>query len=91
MDRRQLRKNNQLFKTTAGCMSLMPRVQGRVTSYYGQQLEKYTSLKAHPDVEGPVQEFLFSENGVFSLASGSVHFMIRRGLTQWHLESAPCQ
>ena len=33
-------------------------------------------------------QFLFSEKGVLSLASRSVHFMIRRALTQWHTDHA---
>ena len=48
---------------------------------------RYTALKAHTEDEGPVQQFLFNEKGVISVAAKSVHFMIRRALTQWHLES----
>lgn len=59
---------------------------GHVSSYYGSQLEKYTSLQAHLVSEGHVEQFLFNERGVISLASRSVHFMNRRCLTQWHIE-----
>lgn len=59
--------------------------QGRITSFYGPDLTRYTSLRAHPAVEGPVLQFLFHEKGVISLASNSVHLCSRRGLTQWHI------
>lgn len=62
------------------------QLQGRVSSYYASQLEKYTSLQAHPISEGHVEQFLFNEKGVISLASRSVHFMNRRCLTLWHIE-----
>ena len=58
-----------------------------MTSFYSSQLEKYTSLQAHPASEGHVEQFLFNEKGVISLASRSVHLMNRRCLTQWHIES----
>ncbi|KAL1960354.1 hypothetical protein VTO42DRAFT_8314 [Malbranchea cinnamomea] len=58
---------------------------GRVTSFYGPELQRYTSVRAHPASEGPVRQFLFHEKGVISLSSRSVHFITRRGLTQWHL------
>ncbi|KAL9129564.1 MAG: hypothetical protein Q9217_002020 [Psora testacea] len=57
---------------------------GRVTSFIGAQLERYTSIRAHEESEGQVLQFLFNEKGVVSIASASVHFMIRRGLTQWN-------
>ncbi|KAF2203610.1 PAB-dependent poly(A)-specific ribonuclease subunit PAN2 [Delitschia confertaspora ATCC 74209] len=58
---------------------------GRVTSFYGPQLERYTAYRGHPATNGPVKQFLFTEKGVLSVAKQSVHFSIRRGLTQWHL------
>ena len=65
--------------------------QGRIVSYYfnGQQLERHSALKAHPENEGPVHQFLFNERGVISLAARSVHSMNRRALTQWHIEFVP--
>lgn len=60
-------------------------LQGRVTSFYGPELQRYTSIKAHPSSEGPVRQLLFHEKGIISLSSKSVHLSSRRGLTQWHL------
>ncbi|KAL1990064.1 hypothetical protein VTN49DRAFT_6645 [Thermomyces lanuginosus] len=59
---------------------------GRITSFYGPELQRYTSVRAHPVTEGPVRQFLFHEKGVLSLSSRSVHMVSRRGLTRWHLE-----
>ncbi|EQL29647.1 poly(A)-specific ribonuclease [Blastomyces gilchristii] len=58
---------------------------GRVTSFYGPELQRYTSVKAHPASEGPVRQLLFHEKGVLSVSSKSVHLTSRRGLTIWHL------
>ncbi|OJJ64487.1 hypothetical protein ASPSYDRAFT_84494 [Aspergillus sydowii CBS 593.65] len=58
---------------------------GRVTSFYGPELQRYTSVRAHPVTEGPVRQILFHERGVISLSSKSVHMITRRGLTQWHV------
>lgn len=60
-------------------------VQGRVTSFYGAELTKYTSYKGHTSAEGAVKQLLFCDRGVISIASRSVHLASRRGLTQWHL------
>ncbi|KAL4943712.1 hypothetical protein BDV06DRAFT_130472 [Aspergillus oleicola] len=58
---------------------------GRITSFYGPELQRYTSVRAHPASEGPVQQILFHERGVISLSAKSVHMITRRGLTQWHV------
>ncbi|OCK74303.1 PAB-dependent poly(A)-specific ribonuclease-like protein subunit pan2 [Lepidopterella palustris CBS 459.81] len=58
---------------------------GRITSFYGPNLEKYTSYIGHPQAEGAVKQLLFTEKGVLSISKRSIHFSIRRGLTQWHL------
>ncbi|KAL2003678.1 hypothetical protein VTN02DRAFT_2828 [Thermoascus thermophilus] len=58
---------------------------GRVTSFYGPELQRYTSVRAHPVTEGPVRQILFHDKGVISLSSKSVHMSSRRGLTQWHV------
>lgn len=64
---------------------LMRCLQGRITSFYGPELQRYTSVRAHPATEGPVRQILFHERGVISLSARSVHMITRRGLTQWHV------
>lgn len=61
---------------------------GRITSFYGPHLERYTSYRGHATVDGPVKQFLFSEKGILSISKQSVHYSHRRGITQWHLASA---
>ncbi|KAF2737040.1 PAB-dependent poly(A)-specific ribonuclease subunit PAN2 [Polyplosphaeria fusca] len=61
---------------------------GRVTSFYGPGLERCTSYRAHAANEGGVKQLLFTEKGIISVSKHSVHFSMRRGLTQWHLVSA---
>jgi PAB-dependent poly(A)-specific ribonuclease subunit 2 len=55
-----------------------------VTAFYGPELQRYVSVKAHVG-EGPVRQFLFHGHGVLSVAANSVHLTSRKGLTQWHL------
>lgn len=57
--------------------------QGRVMSFYGPELQKYTSYKGHASES--VHQILFADKGVLSIASHSVHFASRRGPAQWHL------
>ncbi|KAH7135765.1 PAB-dependent poly(A)-specific ribonuclease subunit PAN2 [Dendryphion nanum] len=64
---------------------------GRVTSFYGPSLERYTSYRGHDATEGAVKQFLFTEKGVISLSKQSLHYSHRRGLTQWHLLSTNFQ
>ncbi|KAK3699816.1 poly(A)-specific ribonuclease [Vermiconidia calcicola] len=66
---------------------------GRVTSFYGQELQRYTSYRGHASTaprgapgNAPVKQLLFCEKGVISISSKSVHLASRRGLTQWHIE-----
>ena len=66
-------------------MSHQKRIQGRITSFYGPELQKYTSYKGHSSQDGPVKQLLFCDKGVISVAPRSVHLSSRRGLTQWHL------
>lgn len=58
--------------------------KGRVISYHGTELQRYTSVKAHIH-EGPVRQLLTSDRGVLSISSRSVHLINRRALTQWHI------
>ncbi|KAB8235200.1 poly(A)-specific ribonuclease [Aspergillus alliaceus] len=57
---------------------------GRITSFCGPELQRYTSVRAHVS-EGPVRQILFHDRGVISLSPKSVHMITRRGLTQWHI------
>ncbi|GAB1725462.1 hypothetical protein NU195Hw_g1870t1 [Hortaea werneckii] len=65
---------------------------GRVTSFYGAELQKYTSFHGHASSSSrsapgnaPVKQFLFCDKGVISVSPRSVHCASRKGLTQWHL------
>ncbi|KAK7414478.1 poly(A)-specific ribonuclease [Neonectria punicea] len=58
---------------------------GRVTSFYGTELQRYTSLKAHLSSDGPVRQILVNEKGVVALGSKDVHMAIRRGPPIWHI------
>ncbi|EKJ70854.1 hypothetical protein FPSE_09006 [Fusarium pseudograminearum CS3096] len=53
---------------------------GRVTSFYGAELQRYTSFKAHTSTEGPVRQILLNEKGVIALGARDLHMAIRRGL-----------
>ncbi|ROW03387.1 hypothetical protein VSDG_01414 [Cytospora chrysosperma] len=56
---------------------------GRVTSFYGNNLQKYTSFRAHPPSEGAVHQLLFNEKGIIALGARGVHMSIRRGPPIW--------
>ncbi|KAF2227442.1 ubiquitin carboxyl-terminal hydrolase-domain-containing protein [Elsinoe ampelina] len=58
---------------------------GRVTSFYSNELQKYTSYRGHPSSEGPVKQFLVCDKGILSVSSKSVHLSSRKGVAQWHL------
>ncbi|KAF2837605.1 PAB-dependent poly(A)-specific ribonuclease subunit PAN2 [Patellaria atrata CBS 101060] len=58
---------------------------GRVSSFYGAELQKYTSFKAHPSSEGHVKQLLFAPKGIISISTRSIHLSSRRGLAQWHV------
>ena len=60
-------------------------MQGRVTSFYSPELQRYTSFRAHASREGAVKQLLFCEKGVLSISSRSVHLGTRKGLVVWHL------
>lgn len=62
--------------------------KGRITSFFGATLERYTSYRGHTPAEGnvgAVKQLLFTDKGVLSVSKHSVHYATRRGLTQWHL------
>jgi PAB-dependent poly(A)-specific ribonuclease subunit 2 len=64
---------------------MLSQLQGRVTSFYGAELQRYTSFKAHPSGDGPVRQLLFCDKGVIALGSRSVHMASRKGPTLWHI------
>lgn len=55
---------------------------GRVTSFYGTELQQYTSFRAG---DGPVRQLLLHEKGVIALCSRSIHMATRRGPPIWHI------
>jgi PAB-dependent poly(A)-specific ribonuclease subunit 2 len=59
--------------------------KGRVMSFFGPDLQKYTSFKAHLSTEGAIRQLLFNDRGVISIAAKSVHMSLRRGLAQWNI------
>ncbi|KAH6894338.1 ubiquitin carboxyl-terminal hydrolase-domain-containing protein [Thelonectria olida] len=59
---------------------------GRVTSFYGTELQRYTSFKAHLTPDGPVRQILVNEKGVVVLGSKDVHMALRRGPPIWHIK-----
>jgi PAB-dependent poly(A)-specific ribonuclease subunit 2 len=56
---------------------------GRVTSFYGAELQQYTSFKAHSSQDGKVHQLLFNDKGVIAIGSRSVHMAMRRGPPLW--------
>ena len=61
--------------------------EGRVASYHGSELRRYTSVKAHLG-EGAVKQLLSHEKGILSISARSVHSVGRNGITQWHLRDS---
>lgn len=59
--------------------------KGRVTSFWGVDLQGYTSFRAHPPTDGPVRQLLFCDKGVIALGPRSVHMALRRGPPLWHI------
>ncbi|KAL2208105.1 putative PAB-dependent poly(A)-specific ribonuclease subunit [Sarocladium strictum] len=60
---------------------------GRVTSFYGTELQRYTSFKAHSSSDGPVRQILINDKGVVALGAKDVHMAQRRGPPIWHLRN----
>jgi len=59
--------------------------KGRVSSFYGAELSRYTSFKVHSSAEGPVRQILIHDKGVIALSSGGVHMARRTGPPIWHI------
>ncbi|RKP08198.1 ubiquitin carboxyl-terminal hydrolase-domain-containing protein [Thamnocephalis sphaerospora] len=53
---------------------------GRVASYVGGEIHKYTSFRAH---QGPVRQLIPVATGVLSVGPQSVRLTNRRGMVQW--------
>lgn len=60
--------------------------KGRVTSFVGSELQRYTSFKTHLSSEGPVRQILVNDKGVIALGSNDVHMSHRRGAAIWHIK-----
>ncbi|KAK2592263.1 poly(A)-specific ribonuclease [Conoideocrella luteorostrata] len=58
---------------------------GRVTSFLGSELQRYTSFKAHLPADGPVRQILVNDKGLIILGSKDVHMAQRRGPPIWHI------
>ncbi|KAM0205245.1 hypothetical protein ACHAQI_009349 [Fusarium lateritium] len=58
---------------------------GRVTSFYGTELQRYTSFKAHASSDGPVRQILVNDKGIVALGAKDLHMAIRRGPPLWHI------
>jgi PAB-dependent poly(A)-specific ribonuclease subunit 2 len=57
-------------------------------SFYGTELQRYTSFKAHPPSDGPVRQLLFHDKGVIALGPRSIHMAMRRGPALWNVRYA---
>ncbi|PMB64555.1 PAB-dependent poly(A)-specific ribonuclease subunit PAN2 [Beauveria bassiana] len=69
---------------------ILTTFKGRVTSFFGSELQRYTSFKAHLSSEGPVRQILVNDKGVIALGSSDVHMSMRRGATIWHIKYISC-
>ncbi|KKA29873.1 hypothetical protein TD95_004947 [Thielaviopsis punctulata] len=58
---------------------------GRVTSFLGSELRRYSSYLIHPNPDGPVRQILANDKGILSLGSKTLHFAQRGGLPIWNL------
>ncbi|OAR02912.1 hypothetical protein LLEC1_04548, partial [Akanthomyces lecanii] len=65
---------------------ILTSCKGRVTSFVGSELQRYTSFKAHLSSEGPVRQILVNDKGVIALGSNDVHMSHRRGAAIWHIK-----
>ncbi|KAF2485463.1 ubiquitin carboxyl-terminal hydrolase-domain-containing protein [Neohortaea acidophila] len=68
---------------------------GRITSFYGAELQRHTSYRGHDSTAGrgargsaAVKQLLFCQKGILSISPRSVHLSNRRGLTLWHISQS---
>ncbi|KAI8997062.1 ubiquitin carboxyl-terminal hydrolase-domain-containing protein [Pilobolus umbonatus] len=61
---------------------------GRIASYYGKGLQRYTSFKAHND---QVRQIRITDRGVISLSPKSIQMRDRRGLVKWSISNEQTQ
>jgi PAB-dependent poly(A)-specific ribonuclease subunit 2 len=54
-------------------------------SFFGGELQRYTSFKAHMSSDGPVLQILVNDKGVVALGPKDVHMGLRRGTPLWHI------
>ncbi|ROT42505.1 exonuclease [Sodiomyces alkalinus F11] len=58
---------------------------GRVMSFYGAELQRYTSFKACT-THGDLKQILVNDKGVIVLGSRDIHMASRRGPPIWHIQ-----
>ncbi|GAB7366460.1 hypothetical protein MBLNU230_g8255t1 [Neophaeotheca triangularis] len=65
---------------------------GRITAWFGPELQQYISYKAHLNTaprgqpsDAHVKQLLFCDKGIISISPKSVHLASRKGLAQWHI------
>jgi len=56
---------------------------GVVTSYYSDELRKYTSFRAHQEL---VQQILPIDRGIISISANSIKMTHRRGIPKWSID-----
>ncbi|KAI9255619.1 hypothetical protein BDA99DRAFT_539770 [Phascolomyces articulosus] len=61
---------------------------GRVSSYYGDGLQRYTSFKAHKNEQ--VRQIRLTDRGVITLSSTSIQMRDRRGLVRCNVRYYYC-
>ncbi|KAI9313283.1 ubiquitin carboxyl-terminal hydrolase-domain-containing protein [Dichotomocladium elegans] len=58
---------------------------GRVASYYGKGLQRYTSFKAHKDEQ--IRQIRLTDRGIISISPKSIQMRDRRGLVRFNISN----